>query len=44
MAKQMNRGKRSIFNETFTTDFFRKLKNYEIMWEKKNGHRNNDII
>ena len=42
MAKQTNRGKRFVFNETHLQKiFFRKLKNYEIMWKKKNGHRNN---
>ena len=42
MAKQTNRRKQSVFNETHLQKiFFRKLKNYEIMWKKKNGHRNN---
>ena len=35
MAKQTNRRKRFVFNKTFTKDFFRKLKNYEIMWKKR---------
>ena len=44
MEKQMNRSKRSVFNETHLQNiFFRKLKNYEIMWEKQNGHRNNGM-
>ena len=39
---RMNRRKRSVFNEKHLQKiFFRKLKNYEIMWKKKNGHRNN---
>jgi hypothetical protein len=42
MAKQTNWRKRSVFNETHLQKiFFWKLKNYEIMWKKKNGHRNN---
>jgi hypothetical protein len=36
MTKQMNRRKRSVFNETHLQKiFFRKLKNYEIMWKKR---------
>jgi hypothetical protein len=36
MAKQTNRRKRSVFNETHLQKFFfRKLKNYEIMWKKR---------
>ena len=36
MAKQTNRGKRSVFNEIHLQKIcFRKLKNYEIMWKRK---------
>ena len=37
MAKQTNWRKQSVFNETHLQNFFffRKLKNYEIMWKKK---------
>jgi hypothetical protein len=31
----------SLMRHIYKRFFFRKLKNYEIMWGKKNGHRNN---
>ena len=41
MAKQTNRGIRSVFNETHLQRFFSKIEELRNDVEKKNGHRNN---
>ena len=41
MAKQANRRKRSVFNETHLQRFFSKIEELRNDVEKKNGHRNN---
>ena len=41
MAKQTNRGKRSVFNETHLQFFFSKIEELRNLVKKKNGHRNN---
>ena len=45
MAKQTNRGKISVFNETHLQKiFFRKLKNYEIMWKKMTSEQCHEFV
>ena len=41
MAKQTNRRKRSVFNETHLQKIFSKIEELRNYVEKKNGHRNN---
>ena len=41
MAKQTNRGKGDVFNETHLQKIFSKIEELRNYVKKKNGHRNN---